>query len=1298
MNKKIAVVTLAAATALGTLNAAATDYASTVAGLNPVAYYRFNTTNLVPSELAATNKGSLGASFNGEYRAMALLRGLPGAIKGDPDTAVAANGSATVVVPWGADYNTANAFTVEAWLNPASDAGGLTAPLNAGHMADPRAGWILYQNGTDGWSFRMYNQNALAFSLELVGSVPVATNTWYHIAATYDGTTARFYVDGAEVASGQPSGTPSVYVANPDSPLVIGARSDFAFAWKGMADEVAIYTTALSAGDVQAHYQNGTNSARTQSYESLVQSKNPAIYLRLGEPALELPVAVNSGSYGAAGDGYFLTGTRSGVPGLQKPAATGFETNNLAAAFNGTSGSVQIPGYNLNTDTATMVCWIKRDGTQPARAGIMHNRNGSVTLATGLGFLDDGLGLSYNWEDKGEAYNFNPGFIPPDQTWTFVAVAVAPENAVLYMGTANGLQAATNNFANNPHDFSGATIEIGWDNYQATRVFRGAIDEFALWDKTLTYDQVAQLYNAALPAILGVTRTPPDPVYEGMNVAFQTTVAGPAPVTYQWRKDGTDLPGQTASNLVVNTVAAANSGAYDVQVTTGGQSLTSPAVPLNVQFSPPIISTPPASAVRFINGTVKFSATVGGSLPLTLQWKHGSQPIAGATSATLVLTDLQEADAGDYTLTATNPYGVKEATASLSVVAPTSKFESAVADSQPAGYWRLAETTGTVAYDYWGGRDGTFGGGVTPGQPGPRPGTFAGFSAGNTAYQFDGGQGKVVIPPLNFNKATATIVAWIYPNGAQADYAGLVFSRGAAVSGLDYKGTTDQLGYHWNDASNTHQWDSGLYPAHDQWNFVALVVEPSQGTLYLDSGAGLTSAVNDVTHGPSAFDGTVQLGQDGTSGRLFKGLIDDVVIYDRALSQTEIKALRDAGVAGTYSPAPVVITQQPKSETIMAGNSYTLSAVVSGSVPITYQWQKNGQDIPGATRSRLTFASAAVSDTGAYQLVVTQGSTKLTSATANLTVKPVPTHVNIPDGLVLHLKFDGDYKDSSGRGNDGAAVGSPQIVTGKIGSGAVRYSTVVVDDAISEANYVSLNTPADLQFGSSASFSVAFWTKFTGGIADLPFLCNNADSYGGAGFVFAPSWQTGSWSWSLNDGSSPLPWPGAAAQYGNEAGYPNSISDGQWHHLVFIVDRTGDVSTYSDGVKVHAKSIAGLQFNLDTGLSVNIGQGAYGDYKVAAVCEMDDLGVWRRPLTHYEAQAIYVVGSQFGRSFDTEGPPTVTVNIELAPGGATLRWSSGTLESADELTGTWTTVPGANPPSYTVAPTGSRKFFRVRVQ
>jgi hypothetical protein len=385
---------------------------------------------------------------------------------------------------------------------------------------------------------------------------------------------------------------------------------------------------------------------------------------------------------------------------------------------------------------------------------------------------------------------------------------------------------------------------------------------------------------------------------------------------------------------------------------------------------------------------------------------------------------------------------------------------------------------------------------------------------------------------------------------------------------------------------------------------------------------------------------------------------------------------------------------QPKSETIMVGNAHTLSAQVAGSTPLSFQWKKNGQPLTGAIRSSLSFASALESDTGTYELVVTQGATQLTSSPATLTVKPVPAYLSLPENLVLHLKFDGNYTDASGRNNHGTAVGAPQIVAGKVGSGALHYNTELSGGAVSVANYVTLGTLSDLQFGPGISFSVAFWIKFTGSPGDLPFFGNTVNSYGDPGINFAPSWEEGGWSWYLSDQAASA-WQGI----GLYDPIKNTLNDGNWHHVVHIFDRTGDAATYLDGVKAHAMSIAsgaGWDFNVPT-TSWNIGQAEGGTYAVAGTFEMDDLGVWRRLLNHYEAQAIYVVGNGYGRSFDTTAPPEVRIQIEATASGVELRWSNGTLESSERVDGGYSTVLGAASP-FTVTPATGNRFYRVKVQ
>lgn len=81
-------------------------------------------------------------------------------------------------------------------------------------------------------------------------------NQWTHLVATYDGTTARLYVNGVQAASGAMN-----YAANTAQPvrLAAGATETMPrYFFPGRLDEVAIYPTALSATRVPAHYNVGS--------------------------------------------------------------------------------------------------------------------------------------------------------------------------------------------------------------------------------------------------------------------------------------------------------------------------------------------------------------------------------------------------------------------------------------------------------------------------------------------------------------------------------------------------------------------------------------------------------------------------------------------------------------------------------------------------------------------------------------------------------------------------------------------------------------------------------------------------------------------------------------------------------------------------------------------------------------------------------------------------------------------------------------------------------------------------------
>jgi hypothetical protein len=221
-----------------------------------------------------------------------------GALAGSTDKAisVAAAGPIRTQVEYTPLLNPAGDWSAEIWIKPSESAPGsgivptgFTCPFSSGNFGDPRSGWLIYMEGTNGWSFRGYQNVGLgaAFQIDTAGLQP-QPNTWYHVVGTWESATgtAKLFVNGTEVGSqtGVTNFVPASAVgAVTSGRLHIGSRADNAFGWTGSADEAAIYPTALTATQVLSHYENGTDPARTKPYDVLVQELAPLGYWRLNE-------------------------------------------------------------------------------------------------------------------------------------------------------------------------------------------------------------------------------------------------------------------------------------------------------------------------------------------------------------------------------------------------------------------------------------------------------------------------------------------------------------------------------------------------------------------------------------------------------------------------------------------------------------------------------------------------------------------------------------------------------------------------------------------------------------------------------------------------------------------------------------------------------------------------------------------------------------------------------------------------------------------------------------------------------
>ncbi len=97
----------------------------------------------------------------------------------------------------------------------------------------------------------------------------------------------------------------------------------------------------------------------------------------------------------------------------------------------------------------------------------------------------------------------------------------------------------------------------------------------------------------------------------------------------------------------------------------------------------------------------------------------------------------------------------------------------------------------------------------------------------------------------------------------------------------------------------------------------------------------------------------------------FLGALDELSVYNRALSQSEIQGIYNAGSGGKcFTPVSPVIASQPTNQTVMVGQSASFSVLAGGTPPFGYGWSFNTTNIVGATNATLTLPSVQLTNAG----------------------------------------------------------------------------------------------------------------------------------------------------------------------------------------------------------------------------------------------------------------------------------------------------------------------------------------------
>jgi len=527
---------------------------------------------------------------------------------------------------------------------------------------------------------------------------------------------------------------------------------------------------------------------------------------------------------------------------------------------------------------------------------------------------------------------------------------------------------------------------------------------------------------AAHPVSLTVTA--------GQTATFSVTAAGSTPLSYRWQKNGTNISGATSSSYTTPATATADSGsAFRCIVSNSAGSVISNSATLTVNpvVLPPSITAHPVSVTVTAGQTATFSVTATGTAPLSYQWQKNGAPIAGATATTYTTPATTTSDNGStFRCVVSNSAGsVTSNSATLAVnaapVAPsitTHPSSVTVTAGQTATF--TVSATGTAPLSYQWQKNGTNISGATS----------SNYTTPATTTSDNGSTFRCVVSnsggSVTSNQATLTVSSGAVPPSITVQPVGLTVNVGQTATFSVTATGTAPLAYQWRKngsfvagATGSSYATPPVTAADHGSNFMVLVSN-SLGALY---SANATLLVSSTPVGPTITlqpaDLTVTVGQTatfsvtatGTAPLSYQWQKNGANISGATSSSHTTPATTTADNGSTFrcavsnsagsvtsnsatltvNAAPVApsITSHPASVTVTAGQTATFSVTATGTAPLSYQWQKNGAPIAGATATTYTTPATTTADNGStFRCTVSNSAGSVPSNSATLTVNP----------------------------------------------------------------------------------------------------------------------------------------------------------------------------------------------------------------------------------------------------------------------------------------------------------------------
>ena len=427
-------------------------------------------------------------------------------------------------------------------------------------------------------------------------------------------------------------------------------------------------------------------------------------------------------------------------------------------------------------------------------------------------------------------------------------------------------------------------------------------------------------------------------VEPGGSVTFTVAATGTEPLTYQWFKDGAEIEGASSDWLDVAAVTASDAGDYSVLVGNEVDSIISEPAALTVASegpeAPQIIRQPEGHSVT-TGETIVFTVEAIGAEPISFQWAKDGIAIDGANSPSLVISPVEESDAGDYLVVVSNEVDATTSHAAALVVTtgamgvPLIKRQP---ESQTAAVGETAVftvlATGAEPMTYLWSKDGSKIEGAH--SESLVIGEVSEKDAGNYTVAIHNDIDSVTSLPATLTVTTDESEAPVITSQPQS----LTVAEGETATFSVSATGAEPLAYQW-----------------------------------LRNGTEIHGA-----HGSSLVISDVSDSDAGDYVVMVSNEIDTVTSQAATLTITE-----------SEREAPV-ITTQPASLTTAPGTTVTLTVAATGTDPLTYQWFRDGVEIEGATAATLILVEVDAMDAGEYTVVVHNEVDSVTSDPATLMV------------------------------------------------------------------------------------------------------------------------------------------------------------------------------------------------------------------------------------------------------------------------------------------------------------------------